>query len=59
MSAPLLRTWQEFMKNKGREPRLHLIENETGVRSLLLDFMACRLFSFNNHQSILGGVSPL
>lgn len=43
------------MKKKGRGPWLHLIENESEVLTLLLEFMACRLFSFNNQQSTVRG----
>ena len=42
--------WLEFMKKKGREPWLELLDMSE-VLTLLLEFMACRLFSFDNQQS--------
>ena len=39
-------TWIEFMKKKGRGPCLNLLDKSEGL-TLLLEFMACRLFSFN------------
>lgn len=41
---------KEFLKKKGRGPWLHLIEMETEVLSLLLDFMACRLFTWRRPE---------
>lgn len=48
-------TWTVFMEKKGRGPWLHLIANESEVRNLVLEFMACRLFSHNNQQSTIRG----
>ena len=42
------------MKKKGRRPWLYLLD-KSEVLSLLLEFMACRLFSFNNQQSTVRG----
>ena len=42
------------MKKKGRGPRLNLLD-KSEVLTLLLEFMACRLFSFNNQQSTVRG----
>lgn len=42
--------WLEFMKLKGKGPWLHLMD-ESKVLNILLEFMACRLFSFNTQQS--------
>ena len=42
------------MKNKGRGPWLNLLD-KSEVLTLLLEFMACRLFSFNNQQSTVRG----
>ena len=47
-------TWMEFMKKKGRGPWLNLLDKSEGL-TLLLEFMACRLFSFNNQQSTVRG----
>jgi hypothetical protein len=47
-------TWIEFMKKKGRGPWLNLLD-KSEVLTLLLEFMACRLFSFNNQQSTVRG----
>ena len=47
-------TWMEFMKKKGRGPWLNLLGKSEGL-TLLLEFMACRLFSFNNQQSTVRG----
>ena len=47
-------TWIEFMKKKGRRPWLNLLDKPK-VLTLLLEFMACRLFSFNNQQSTVRG----
>lgn len=54
-------TWQELMNNKRRGQWLHMIEKETEVRSLLLGFMACRLFFslIPVKLPVLGGISPL
>ena len=46
--------WFEFMKKKGRGPWLNLLD-KSEVLTLLLEFMACRLFSFNNQQSTVRG----
>ena len=46
--------WIEFMKKKGRGPWLNLLDKSEGL-TLLLEFMACRLFSFNNQQSTVSG----
>lgn len=46
--------WLEFMKLKERGPWLHLTD-EAEVIDLLPEFMACRLFSFNNQQSTVRG----
>ena len=46
--------WLEFMKNKGSGPWLNLLD-KSEVPTLLLEFMACRLFSFNNQQSTVRG----
>ena len=42
--------WLEFMKKKGRGPWLNLLDKSEGL-TLLLKFMACRLFSFTNQRS--------
>ena len=42
------------MKKKGRGPWLNLLD-KSEVLTLLLEFMACRLFSFNNQQSTVRG----
>ena len=47
-------TWLEFMKKKGRGPWLNLLD-KSEVLTLLLEFMACRMFSFNNQQSAVRG----
>ena len=47
-------TWIEFMKKKGRGPWLKSLD-KSEVLTLLLQFMACRLFSFNNQQSTVRG----
>lgn len=46
--------WLEFMRMKGKGPWLKLTD-ESEVLRLLLEFMACRLFSFNNQQSTVRG----
>ena len=46
--------WLEFMKRKGRGPWLDLLD-KSEVLTLLLEFIACRLFSFNNQQSTVRG----
>ena len=46
--------WLEFMKNKGRGLWSNLLDNSE-VLTLLLEFMACRMFSFNNQQSTVRG----
>ena len=46
--------WLQFMKKKGRGPWLNLLD-KSEVLTLLLEFMACRLFSFNNRQSTVRG----
>ena len=46
--------WLEFMKKKGTGQWLNLLD-KSKVFTLLLEFMACRLFSFNNQQSIVRG----
>ena len=46
--------WLEFVKKKGRGPWLNLLD-KSGVLTLLLEFMACRLFSFNNQHSTVRG----
>lgn len=46
--------WLEFTTRKGRGPWLHLMD-ESEVLNLLLEFMACRLFVFNNQQSTVRG----
>lgn len=46
--------WLEFMKRKDKGPWLHLTD-ESEVINLLLEFMACRLFSFNNQQTTVRG----
>ena len=47
-------TWTEFMKKKGRGSWLNLLD-KSEVLTLLLEFMACRLFSFSNQQSTVRG----
>ena len=42
------------MKKKGRDPWLNLLD-KSEVLTLLLEFMACGLFSFNNQQSTVRG----
>ena len=42
------------MKKKGMGPWLNLL-GKSEVLTLLLEFMACRLFSFNNQQSTVRG----
>ena len=46
--------WVDFMRQKGKGPWLSLTD-ESEVLRLLLEFMACRLFSFNNQQSTVRG----
>ena len=46
--------WVEFMKKKGKGPWLNLLD-KSEVLTLLLEFMTCRLFSFNNQQSTVRG----
>ena len=50
--------WVEFMRQKGKGPWLRLTD-ESEVLRLLLEFMACRLFSFNNQKSTVRGTLPL
>ena len=38
------------MKKKGKGPWLNLLHKSEVLTTLLLEFMACRLFSFNNQQ---------
>ena len=47
-------TWLEFMKKKGRGPWLNLLD-KSEVLTLLVEFMACRMFSLNNQQSTVRG----
>ena len=47
-------TWIGFMKKKERGPWLNLLD-KSEVLTLLLEFMACQLFSFNNQQSTVRG----
>lgn len=46
--------WKSFMGEKGREPWLHSL-NESEVLSILLEFMACRVYVFNNQQTTIRG----
>ena len=46
--------WSEFMRLKGKGPWLHTVD-ESEVLNLLLEFMACRLFSFGNQQTTVRG----
>ena len=46
--------WLEFMEKKGRGPWLNLLD-KSEVLTLLLEFMAYRLFSFNNQQFTVRG----
>ena len=48
------KTWVDFMEQKGKGPWLH-VTDESEVINLLLEFMACRLFVFNNQQSTVRG----
>lgn len=48
------KTWLEFMKHKDKEPWLNSMD-ESEIIALLLEFMTCRLFSFNNQQSTVRG----
>lgn len=48
------KVWLDFMKEKGKGPWLH-VTDESETLSLLLEFMACRLFSFNNQQTTVRG----
>ena len=48
------KAWTEFMRRKGMGPWLHLLD-EAVVVSLLLEFMACRLFVHCNQQSTIRG----
>ena len=46
--------WLEFMKKKGRGPWLNLLD-KSEVLTLLVEFMACQMFPFNNQQSTVRG----
>ena len=46
--------WLEFMKKKGRGLWSNLLD-KSEVLTLLLEFMACRLFLFYNQQSTVRG----
>ena len=46
--------WLVFIIKKGRGPWLNLLD-KSEVLTLLLEFMACRLFLFNNQQSTVRG----
>lgn len=48
------KTWSDFMTLKGKGPWLHLTD-ASQVLKLLLEFMAWRLFSFNNQQTTVRG----
>ena len=47
-------TWIELMEKRGRGPWLNLLD-KSEVLTLLLEFMAYRLFSFNNQQFTVRG----
>lgn len=47
-------TWKSFMEKKGKEPWLHGL-TESEVLVLLLEFMACRVYVFNNQQTTIRG----
>ena len=47
--------WLEVMKNKGKAPWLSLLDKSEVLTLFLLEFIAFRLFSFNNQQSTVRG----
>lgn len=52
--AATWKTWLEFMRRKGQGPWLNLMDYSI-VLDLLLEFLVCSLFVFNNQQSTVRG----